>query len=241
MGDLIEVVGEILSRSQRRLEVSAQNIANTTTPGYKRVVNFDAILTPWGPLNSYNSSDQAALNTRELVVDFSPGKRIATGNLNDLAILGDGFFTIQGVDGPLYTRSGHFERRADGRLVTEQGYALQGEAGGDIVLKTGPFQVQSDGTILQAGEAIGRIAVADFDNPMAATPVEGGLFRSPEANVKKLETATIDQGALEASNVSVGAEMIAMMAALQNAHAGAKLASLSDDLMARAISTFGQA
>jgi flagellar basal body rod protein FlgG len=241
MGDLIEIVGQVLSRSQSRLELSAQNISNITTPGYKRVVNFEAALNPGATLNSLGDVDNAGASIPGLAVDFAAGKRISTGNLNDLAILGKGFFIVQGADGPLYTRAGHFTRDADGRLVTDQGLALQAEAGGDLVLKAGPFQVQSDGTVLQAGDAVGRIAVADFEDPTAATPQEGGLFAASDSNVKKLEAVAIDQGALEASNVSAGAEMISMMAALRSAQTGAKLANLYDDLMGRAITAFGQA
>jgi flagellar basal-body rod protein FlgF len=240
MGALIDSVGEIMSRAERRVEISAQNISNITTPGYKRVVNFESELAPKGNFDPTEISNASPPSATTLAIDFTPGKRVDTGSNNDLAILGDGFFVVQGNEGSLYTRAGRFQRDADGQLVTTQGFPLQSESGGDITLKEGPFLVQSDGTVMQAGEAVGRIAVVDFTDRSLATPIEGGLFSTPDSNVRKIDSASIDQGSLEASNVSAGTEMIAIMAAMRNAQAGAKLANLYDDLMARAITAFGQ-
>lgn len=243
MGDLIDNVASVISQSERRVEVSAQNIANIATPGYKRVLSFEATLAA-GDAGSgvARSSDPAGATTAaaNVVTDFSTGKRMGTGNPNDLAILGGGFFVVQGPDGPLYTRAGQFHRNADGRLLTTQGYALQSDGGGDLVLKTGTFKVQADGTVMQAGEAVGRIALVDFVDRSAAASVEGGFFSAPDAQVSKVESATIDQGALEASNVSAGAEMVSIMAALRSAQSGARMANLYDDLLGRAITAFGQ-
>lgn len=240
MGSLIDTVSEIIGRAERRVDVSAQNIANIATPGYKRTVDFPAILASGKLGGARDVRFLSGSNSTGAAFDLTPGKRADTGNFNDLAILGDGFFVVQGNDGPLYTRAGSFRRDADGRLLTTQGYALQAQSGGDLKLAAGPFQVQPDGTLMQTGQAVGRIAVVDFADRLAINQLDGGLFTTSASNVKPVEAPAIDQGSLEASNVSAGTEMISIMAALRSAQAGAKLANVYDDLLGRAVTTFGQ-
>ncbi|HWE45786.1 MAG TPA: flagellar hook-basal body complex protein [Caulobacteraceae bacterium] len=228
-----------MTRAQRRIDISAQNISNIATSGYKRSVDFPTILAS----GSGSGTEIFGLSSGSIpdntVFDFTPGKRMDTGVLTDLAILGDGFFCIQGNDGLFYTRAGHFERGADGRLLTHEGFSLQSQSGGDLKLEPGAFQVQADGTVMQGGQAVGRIAVVDFADRLAITQLDGGLFATSASNVKPVDAPAVDQGSLEASNVSTAVEMIDIMSALRSAQAGAKLANVYDDLLGRAITTFG--
>ena len=110
MGALLEIGANILSQAGRRAEVSAQNISNITTPGYKRRISFDKLIGSTDPLTPQIVSQSTS-------VDFSAGKQIETGNPHDLAISGNGFFTVRADDELLYTRQGQFSRNADGRLT----------------------------------------------------------------------------------------------------------------------------
>lgn len=233
MGQFVDTAGAILSLSERRVEVSAQNVANMTTYGYKRKVSFTQLL----PAASDSTVFSPQISTRP---DFSAGKLVGTNNPTDLAISGDGFFTARSTVGLLYTRQGQFERSGDGRLLT-QGMALQVQEGGDLVLHDGPFEVSEDGMVTQQGEAIGRLALVTFDAPANVTDVGGGLFSAPDAAVSPLASPAVKQGMLEASNVSTGDEMVTIMEALRRAEAGQRLVNVYDDLMGRALTAFGQA
>ncbi len=241
MGAFLDSVGEIMSRVERRVEVAAQNISNTTTPGYKREISFESLVAAQPGDARTGAPAGTAGAGPALAIDFAQGAQQTTGDPNDLAIAGSGFFTVQTKDGDtLYTRQGQFQRNAEGRLVTAQGAVIQQSSGGDLALKPGDFKVLDDGTVLQSGEPVGRIGISELSDPTSARLVEDGLYSAPESTVTSTDTATIRQGALEASNVSLGPEMMTIMAALRQAQSGAQMMNTYDDLMGRVISTFGQ-
>lgn len=232
MGELIEIASVILKQATDRVEVNAQNIANTATPGYRRRISFAEVLAA-----RPNDLDPRALLS--VVSDLAEGKPIDTGNPTDLAISGPGFFVVRGEQGDRYTRSGQFHRSAEGRLMTAEGLAVQVQGGGDIRLDEGPFAVAADGMVTQGGSPLGRIAVVDFDGPPPPDAPTSG-FDMPGNAARAVTAPTVRQGFLEASNVSVGEEMVAMMQSLRQAEAGQRVAMLYDELMGRALSTFGQ-
>ncbi len=243
MSTLVDSVSDILSRVERRVEASSQNISNVTTPGYKRAVSFESVLDARNtllPSDDISDTPLQALQAK-YAIDVSPGQPMNTDNANDLALLGAGFFTVKSADGAmLYTRQGQFQRDASGRLLNTQGCALQQAGGGDLVLKSGDFKVLNDGTVMQSGEAVGRIAVVSLSDPGAIRYVDGGLYDAPAETASLMSDPSVSQGALEASNVSLGTEMLTIMSALREAQSGQRLMSVYDDLMGRAISTFGQ-
>lgn len=232
MGELIDTATAILSQAQRRVELSAQNVANLTTYGYKRRISFENLL-----LTDPSNADQAVSNASRF--DLTPGKLVPTGTPTDLAFAGSGFLVALSPAGPVYTRGGQFQREATGRLLTSQGWVLQAEAGGDIVLRDGPFEVGGDGMILQAGEPVAKIAVVDLPEDTALVDIGGGFVVGGDARPVRSTSAGVRQGMLEASNVSTGDEMVAIMEALRRAEAGQRLVNVYDDLMGRAIGQFG--
>jgi flagellar basal body rod protein FlgG len=229
MGELIEVVGEVLSRSERQVEISAQNLSNISTPGYKRAYSFSTMVTA-----------TSGANTGSMAVDLSPGRTIDTHNPYDLAIQGKGFFRVRSDAGMLLTRQGMFQPGADGRVVTSQGYVLQTDDGGDLTLQGGPFQVQPDGVVIQDGQPVAKLAIVDVGDPTALQPAQAGMFTAPDGAQSPMDSASVVQGALESSNTSTADEMISMMEAVRRAETGQRLANVYDDLMGRILSTFGQ-
>ena len=234
MGNIIDAASAILSRSERRVEVAAQNIANSTTPGYKRHISFQKLI-------SEARTGDALPESEGLSVDLAPGKLNITGAPYDLAIAGDGFFVVDGAEGPLLTRRGQFQRTADGRLVDGQGRALQVEGGGDLVLKTTEFKVLEDGAVIENGVASTKLSIVNIDNPKSVHFVAGDVYSASLSAMKQIEKPSVHQGMLEASNISMGAEMISIMGALRRAETGQRLVGVYDDLMGRVISTIGQA
>jgi len=240
MGAFVDSVSSILSRVEKRVEIAAQNVSNAATPGFKRGMSFEAMA---GVSHANMSSDLTGKSAASsgFALDFTPGQLQVTGNPTDLAIAGAGFFALRTKsDALLYTRQGQFQRDSDGRLVNAQGASLQLCGGGDLVLKPGDFSILTDGTVIQSGEAMGRLVIAEFEDRSAVRYTEDGLYSAPEAAVSFMDDPSVSQGALEASNVSMGVEMMTIMAALRQAQAGQHLMNMYDDLMGRAVTTFGQ-
>lgn len=241
MGAFLDSVGGILSRVERRVEIAAQNISNAATPGYKRAVSFESLagapdidaLADGG--KRFDGAGPA------MAFDFASGQLQDTGNPTDLAISGAGFFTVRTPGGEmLYTRQGQFQRDGEGHLVAAHGAVVQQRGGGDLLLKPGDFKVLDDGTVVQSGEPAGRIGVVDFVDAKAVRLSGDGLYSAPDATVAGLDAASVRQGALETSNVALGSEMMTIMAALRQAQSGQHLMNTYDDLIGRAITTFGQ-
>lgn len=231
MSGLVETATYILSRAEKRVEASAHNMANVSSPGYKRRVEFSEVMA--GQLRAAGPDSSSA-------TDFTAGKPVNTGSKFDLSIAGDGFFAVRGPEQLLYTRQGQFRRDPEGRLVTSQGYALQAKGGGDLVLKGSEFEVAADGMVTEAGEPVARVAIVDFENRATMVRGESGLFAAAEADAADVAAPSVRQGVLEASNVSTGDEMVAIMEALRRAEAGQRVINVYDDLMGRALSAFGQ-
>lgn len=233
---LEELGGVIIAQATQRVELASQNITNTMTAGYKARRQF----LPLVELSQdAAAAPQASQPVAQISADFTAGKLQNTNNPFDLAISGDGFFVIQSAGRTLYTRGGQFHRGNDGRPLTPDGGVLQ-SLSGDVVVDGNDFTVLADGTIQQAGQPITQIAVADFDDKRALEVAGTGLFAAPPGTARDVAAPQIRQGMIETSNVSSSDEMTAMMAALRSAETGQRVIQVYDDLMGRALNTFGQ-
>jgi flagellar basal-body rod protein FlgF len=233
MSGLVEAASAILRASERRLESTSRNVANITTPGYKRQIGFSDLL-------SAKSGEPVSLPAIGLRSDFSPGKLSVTGNPLDIAISGDGFFQLRDGETTFYSRQGQFSRAADGTLVTPQGYILQQAGGSDVIVDRAAVTIEQDGTIVDDGRPVARIGVYVTDHAAALRALEGSAFQIDAGHATEVVNPVVRQGMLEASNVSIGDEMVTMMSALRQAESGSRLVQTYDDLLGRAITTFGQ-
>ncbi|MFA7603954.1 MAG: flagellar hook-basal body complex protein [Novosphingobium sp.] len=231
MPDLVSAATAILSQAQRRVEMAGENVANATSPAYKRRIPFAVYADAAEDRRPVAPSLSAA-------IDHSPGKLVQTGNPYDLAIVGTGFFALRDGQGTRYARAGRFSRREDGRLVDALGGVLQSAAGADVIANGAGFEVRPDGEIRSEGAVAGRIGVFDTADPQRLVPTGGGF--ADHGSILELSAhAQVAQGSYEASNVSTGDEMVRMMEALRLAESGQRLMITYDDMMGRVISTFG--
>ena len=205
-------------------------MANISTPGYKRQIGFADLV-----------QDQriGAVPSWSVRHDVEQGKLQSTGNPFDLAISGAGYFRLRSGDTTLYSRQGQFHRDPDGMVVTSQGYVLQQQGGGDLVLDGDAMIIAHDGTVTDHGQAVARIALERASDASAMVSVGESFFSAGASSMDEADGATIRQGMVEGSNVSLGDEMTQSMTALRQAETGARLIQLYDDLMGRAVTAFG--
>jgi flagellar basal-body rod protein FlgF len=220
------------------LDRLAADIANTATAGYKSERGSN--LTADRPV--FNDVLQSAIDVtaggRRL--DARAGAIDPTGRDLDVAIDGDGFFTVQTAAGVRYSRNGHFSRSADGFLTTPDGSKVLG-TNGPLQLGTGKTRIDEDGTVMSGDTAAGRLAIVRFANA-------GGLIREGSSNLSAdgmLPTpapqATIRAGSLEQSNVSVVERVAELTNATRSFEALQKSVSiLMNDVEVRAIEVLGR-
>ena len=152
MSSVADLAIAILTQAERRVEIAGQNLANATTPAYKRRVAFSALV-------STSANGDVSSPRVSTAIDFTIGKLSETGNPADLAITGPGYFALRSDNATIYSRQGQFAISQDGRLVTPQGFALQLTNGSDLVVKSRDFEIRPDGTVYEKGASIGRVAV----------------------------------------------------------------------------------
>jgi flagellar basal-body rod protein FlgF len=188
------------------LEVLANNFANTSTAGYKadgESYNLYFGDSAWGGyLENRPTAGEMPIVERNWS-DLSQGTLLDTGNLNDLALAGSGFFVAETSSGPLYTRGGHVQVSKKGILETREGYPLLSATGQPIRLDPGkPFVISGSGQISQAGSPVAVLQVMDVQTVDALTKRGGTYFAlSASAKTTAVQDPQVLQGKVESSNV----------------------------------------
>jgi flagellar hook protein FlgE len=114
-----------LNAASSDLEVTANNIANTNTVGFKGSrADFADVFSSTG-LNLSSTAIGSGVRLTGVTQQFGNGDIETTQNSLDLAISGNGFFTTRGTNGLAYTRAGDFQQDKSGYVVTPQGNRLQ--------------------------------------------------------------------------------------------------------------------
>jgi len=114
-----------LAASQATLDVTANNIANANTTGFKqsRAEFTDVYATAFGSIGSLDTG--AGVRLASVSSLFTQGNIDFTGNSLDLAINGEGFFTLSDQGSNVYSRAGGFSVDRDGYVVNVTGQRLQ--------------------------------------------------------------------------------------------------------------------
>ncbi len=225
-----------MNAQMKNLEVTANNVANLSTHGFKRDrVNFadlfyrhQHLVGATGPNGTVRPTGVHFGNGVEVVSTqklFEAGGIIQTGNPLDLAIEGpqNVFFTVQTPDGTeALTRAGNFTLDGEGRIVTASGDLLLPEV--TLPQEYESIDIARDGrvTVIETpGDdptEIARISLLRFIHPGGLQPIGKNLFIATEAagDPQLVEPGTpgngiIKQGALEASNVNAIRELIQMI------------------------------
>ena len=239
--------------NEMRLNISANNLANINTTGYKRdQVSFQDTFARFA--HDYNPDPRGNIREEKLLpradliakprlalqeIDFTQGALQVTGNTFDLAIQGPGFFRVRSPDGDYLTRNGAFMRGPDGTLMTDQGYQVLGE-GGPIDIPPGKvITVAGDGQINVDGAPVGNLDIVAVTDPQTLEKYGANLYRGDgggaiqQGAIDPAQTQVV-QGYLEKPNVEVVTEMVAMIETQRTFEAYQKVMSSSNDLDSRA-------
>ncbi len=214
MDPLTAIAASGLRARMESLEMLANNVANTSTGGYKADREFYGL---------YTAAEGDALSTMPLIerpwIDLSQGMIHPTGNPLDLAISGGGFFAVDGPSGPLYTRNGNFRLAPDGRLVTAEGYAVRGTGGTPLVLQSGRgIDIAPDGSIRQDGADAGRLEIVTFTGTAGIAKQGNNYFRVTDAASAQpgdASGASVEQGKLEASNTGSAESAVRLVSVMR--------------------------
>ncbi len=208
--------------TMQRQEILSHNLANASTTGFRAEMQaFRAV-----PVRGDGASTRAY--TLETTTGYNPDSGVitATGRNLDVAMRGNAWLAVQGLDGTeAYTRNGHLERSNDGTLVTSGGLQVLGDGGPITVPENADVSIASDGTVSAKvgnakAQAIGKLKLVTPEGPLKRG--DDGQFRAPDGDLPADATARLQDGALEGSNVSAVETMVAMISAARQFEAQMK-------------------
>ena len=242
---------------QAKVESVSNNLANTTTPGYKKEVvqvkSFpEALLVQKGgpeikkellsKTKTVGAMGNGALIS-EVFVNYDPGIVQETGSPTDIMIKGPGFFAVSAPsrEDPVrvcFTRNGEFKVDSEGYLVNSSGYRVLGEAG-EIMVGGSEFTISPDGSIESDGTVLDRLRLAEFDDLGGLRKEADGIFIDVRGEARPASSTTVRQGYLEKSNVNVVDEMAALIGTVRTYEANQRLIQSHDELLAKAANQVG--
>jgi flagellar basal-body rod protein FlgF len=246
MDRLLYVAMSGAKETLRAQATNNHNLANASTTGFRA----DLAAFQSRPVEGPGYDSRVYATSARTGFDASSGSLISTGRDLDVAVRGDGFIAVQGLDGREgYTRAGDLRIEADGTLRTGTGLQVLGDAGPISVPPAASVMVGSDGgiSIVPLGQGpetraiVGRIKLVNPD-PTQLDRGPDGLFRMRDGSEAPADAAvSLASGVLESSNVNVAEAMVnmielarrfdlqvrAMRTAEEGGNAAAKLLSLT--------------
>jgi flagellar basal-body rod protein FlgF len=210
----IALAASRLVAQQRTMDITANNIANANTPGFRteRVLFSDWVDRQPGTASVPGGGSVTYAQDRAIYRESQPGTLTHTANPFDLAITGEGYFTVNTKTGPRLTRDGRFGLMPDGTVADSSGNALLDVTGQPIQL--GPTDTQitiaGDGSVSSENGPIGTVGIVQPTDPMKLR-AEGATDFVSGSPTAPVQSPHIVQGAVEDSNVQPVLEVTRMM------------------------------
>lgn len=244
---------------QRRLDVIANNLANASTLGYKRDTSITQAFNDFFVIRR-NDEDPGKTQESTLVGLLSFGSLIshtasrlttgalrATGNPLDVAITGDGFFTVSTPQGLRYTRQGSFAQDGADRLVTESGLPVMVD-GHEVAGPPGSLTITRNGEVKSGDQVLGKLSVTSTARLGSIRKEGTGLWvpvspGEPSALVTPAEANGVYDlkvGYLESANVEPVTEMVEMMTTVRSYEANQKAIQAMDETLQKAVTEVGR-
>jgi flagellar basal-body rod protein FlgG len=240
---------------QTNVEIIANNLANMNTTGYKRQrAEFQDLLYQNVEQAGSQSSDSgtvlpsgvqlgSGVRTAAVYRVMSQGDMQSTSNPYDLAVQGEGYFSITQPDGTTaYTRDGSFALSPEGQIVTGQGYTVAPgitvPANALSVAINAQGQVQATIPGQTAPQTVGQLELVRFPNEGGLNAVGGNLFLetaasgTPQSGLPGAPGfGTIQQGFLETANVNPVEEITSLITAQRAYEMNSKVVSAADQML----------
>lgn len=228
---------------KRQLNTVANNLANMSTAGFKsETLLFEEYIMPVASMENHQTGSKQLSYVADtgLARDFSTGSMELTDNPLDVAINGEGWFTVQTPEGERYTRDGHFSLNAEGQLVNLSGLPVMVD-GAPLAFGADEtdIAITKDGTISTNQGLKGKLQIAVFDDERALTKEGDNLFSSTIAP-QEPETISLAQGMIEKSNVNPIVQMTKMIEIQRAYERTSNMITKMDEMKQGAISKLAQ-
>lgn len=245
MIDALYIAESGLNAKQKQLDSIAHNIANVSTPGYKSSqVNFLTVVQEQRDENGQLiASSGLGVKSSQPALDMSSGQMEQTGRAMDVAINGAGFIEVEVSDNQrAYSRGGRLLVDEQGYMKTDSGYRLSSMI--QVPPDVSELIIDTSGLVsakLEQGQTVqlGDIQLVNFSDTSEVNLMGENLYEASGASLNSIYFSrpgesgmgAIQQGMLEASNVSMNQEMMNMMLAQRSYQLNARLVQVSDQIL----------
>ncbi len=242
----LAMAGHAMTTQMAKMETLTNNLANISTRGFKREELFvNELKKTVNELNGSDFSKDTAVPFVGARIDFSQGPLEGTNRPLDVAISGDGLFSVETPDGEAYTRDGRFTLNQEGILITSDGVPVLGE-GGPIAINlqensAAEVLINGAGEILIDSNVIDKLKIVSTANPADFSKIGSNLFQLKEGvEATPLENVEVKQGFLENSNVDSITEMVSMIDLMHQYEMAQKMIRSQDTILQKAASEIGR-
>jgi flagellar basal-body rod protein FlgG len=243
-----------LSAQDRQLTTISNNLANTSTVGFKRDrAVFEDLLyqnqrqpgTQQTEETELPSGLQLGAGARVVATqkEFTQGNLRVTDQSLDVAIDGHGFLQVLQPDGTIaYTRNGQLQVNGEGQLVNADGLLIEpaimvpDDANRITIGTNGTVNAYSPGQV--EPQQLGDLILVDFINVSGLQPIGGNLYLETVASGTPVEgtpgengLGVVKQGMLENSNVDIVEEMVNMITTQRAYEMNSKVVSTADQML----------
>ena len=201
----ILTAAKTMSYYSRRQEITANNLANAGTAGFKA-----------DRLVAHRPGDYDSPVPVE-ATDHSQGSLRTTGRTLDIALEGRGYLTIETPWGDRLSRGGSLKLDGEGRLTTDEGYPVLGEQG-SILLQGATIEIDPDGTVRSDGQPVDRLRLVVPNDGVTLMKEGSSRYVVPPTELTQAESVQVRQGQLEEANLNSIGGMVSLVE-IQRAYA----------------------
>jgi flagellar basal-body rod protein FlgF len=227
------------------------NLANANTVGFKKDVHVfrtfqEVLLERVNRLPSGNRERNVIGITNqgtmvdETRTDYSDGLLQETGKPLDMAIIGQGMFTVETPQGLRFTRDGSFQLNSEGYLVTATGDYVLGYQG-PINLADEVVHLTPEGELVaEDGWVIDQLLIADFEDWERLTKAGDNYFVVPDdINLMPAQDITLKPGFLEKANINLVEEIVDLITVTRIYEANQKAIQAQDEILGKSVNELG--
>lgn len=233
----------------QRVDVIANNMANVDTTGFKKdrtifsayldmqihrfddpiKIGHDKVIDPRPFIGVLGTGAML----EDINTDYIQGTLHHSSNPLDLALRGEGFFTVQTPQGLRYTRDGSFTINREGYITTKDGFLVLGEQGPILLSDAKDVKINTLGQITINGQVIDTLRVVRFNNLDNLQKQGDNLYQSEEVPIPS--EAGVVQYHIEKSNVNTVKEMVDLITAFRSYEANQRAIKTHDETLDKVI------
>jgi flagellar basal-body rod protein FlgG len=225
-----------MEAQQNQFDAISNDLANLNTPGYQAAqVGFQDLLYS-GAGSASGTTLATGTGAASAVVGRSQaqGALQTTGNPLDVAINGPGYLQVRRPDGSIgLTRNGSLRVDTQGQITDQAGNPLVPPVTVPKGVSATDLHIAADGAVATGSRTLGRIAVVDVPAPSQLQPDGTSLFSVTAGSgpTRPATGSTLQQGALEGSNVDIAQAMSDMIGAERSYQMSSQAINYQDQML----------